>query len=261
MNNKILSKTISIRIPYLISNLLSAEAIKRNFLKDNGKENENNFLNKLLPNMIKYREQKKDSLRDFLDKNIKMTIKKGMENTVVECLTDYFDYLYFDKEESSCDDMLNFRINISNEELFTNLFDRLDSMNIKRSSYLKNLIYEYLDKSEYQKDRICFKNEYENLLMCMQNSQLCQLNFDKTSVIAQIVAVEFSVKHEHWYVLYFENNDFSKIYSAPIYKIKNVLVRNKPAFLPPDDISDKIYKIIEQELYDQSDYFNFNEEI
>lgn len=59
MRDLFFPQTMRIRIPRLIDRQLTAEVSKRNFLKKNGHGNENEFLNKMLPNMLAYRMYKK----------------------------------------------------------------------------------------------------------------------------------------------------------------------------------------------------------
>ena len=67
MRDKFYPKTMTIRVPSLLAKLVPAEVSKRNFVKKNGRGNENEFFNKILPNMLAYRAYKKGFLRDYLD--------------------------------------------------------------------------------------------------------------------------------------------------------------------------------------------------
>lgn len=132
-----------------MTKLIAAEVAKRNFIKKNGQGNENEFFNKMLPNMLAYRAYKKGYLRKYLDKNIKESISEGMQEKILDFLAESFDYLYFDESEYACDDV----------------------------------------------------------------------------VVAFPVALEYSVKKEHWYVLYFTENKFDTLYATPLYGISKILLR------------------------------------
>lgn len=101
---------MTIRVPSFVTRLIAAEVSKRNFFKCNGQGNENDFLNKMLPNMLAYRAYKKGYLRDHLEKNIKASITEGMQEKILDFLTESFDYAYFDKNEYECDDAINIRL-------------------------------------------------------------------------------------------------------------------------------------------------------
>ena len=77
-------KTMTIRVPNLMTKLIAAEVAKRNFIKKNGQSNENEFYNKMLPNMLAYRAYKKGYLRDYLDKNIKESISESMQESIFD---------------------------------------------------------------------------------------------------------------------------------------------------------------------------------
>ena len=77
-------KTMTIRVPNLMTKLIAAEVAKRNFIKKNGQSNENEFYNKMLPNMLAYRAYKKGYLREYLDKNIKESISESMQESIFD---------------------------------------------------------------------------------------------------------------------------------------------------------------------------------
>ena len=165
MRDKFYPQTMTLRVPGLLARLVPAEVSKRNFIKKNGLGNENEFFNKMLPNMLAYRAYKKGFLREYLDKNIKASIAEGMQEKILDFLAESFDYLYFDESEYECDDIINIRFDTKNEDLYAKLFSRLDNIGIKRSAYLRNLIHEYFNQSEYQKiypDIWMRQNHYRN---------------------------------------------------------------------------------------------------
>ena len=57
MRDTFFPKTMAIRVPSFVTRLVAAELPKRDFLKSDGRGNENEFYNKMLPNMLAYRAQ------------------------------------------------------------------------------------------------------------------------------------------------------------------------------------------------------------
>ena len=249
MKDLFFPQTMAIRMPSFMTKLIAAEVAKRNFIKKNGQGNENEFFNKMLPNMLAYRAYKKGYLRKYLDKNIKESISEGMQEKILDFLAESFDYLYFDESEYACDDVVNLRFDVDHEELFAELFVRLDGIGVKRSSYLRNLIHEYLNQSEYQKERICFNEEYNKLSDAIETEKIIQFKNTEDVVVAFPVALEYSVKKEHWYVLYFTENKFDTLYATPLYGISKILLRRSNEIEPPANVSQKIYAIIENEEF------------
>lgn len=249
MKDLFFPQTMAIRMPSFMTKLIAAEVAKRNFIKKNGQGNENEFFNKMLPNMLAYRAYKKGYLRKYLDKNIKESISEGMQEKILDFLAESFDYLYFDESEYACDDVVNLRFDVDHEELFAELFVRLDGIGVKRSSYLRNLIHEYLNQSEYQKERICFNEEYNKLSDAIETEKIIQFKNTEDIVVAFPVALEYSVKKEHWYVLYFTENKFDTLYATPLYGISKILLHRSNKIEPPANVSQKIYAIIENEEF------------
>ena len=252
-------KTMTIRVPGFVTRLVAAEISKRDFLKPNGQGNENEFFNKILPNMLAYRAYKKGYLREYLDKNVKASITEGMQEKILDFLAESFDYLYFDESEYECDDVINLRFDVQNEDLYAELFVRLDNIGIRRSAYLRNLIHEYFNQSEYQKERICFNEEYVKLSDAISNEAIFQFQCDETVRAALGISLEYSVKSEHWYLLYFKDEKYDTLFSTPLYKIKNILVKNRTASEPPITLSDAINNIIDSGEFDSAESFMLGE--
>ena len=238
-----------------MTKLIAAEVAKRNFIKKNGLGNENEFFNKMLPNMLAYRAYKKGFLREYLDKNIKASIAEGMQEKILDFLAESFDYLYFDESEYECDDIINIRFDTKNEDLYARLFARLDNIGIKRSAYLRNLIHEYFNQSEYQKERICFNEEYNKLNEAIENEFILQFNIGSRIISALCAALEFSVKKEHWYLLYFEKDKFGTLYSIPIFNVSKILLLEKTTGEPNEEISKQVNMLVETGKFDEKESF------
>lgn len=255
MRDTFFPKTIAIRVPSFVTRLVAAELPKRDFLKSDGRGNENEFYNKMLPNMLAYRAYKKGYLREYLDHNVKASITEGMQEKILDFLAESFDYLYFDESEYECDDIINIRFDTKNEDLYAKLFSRLDNIGIKRSAYLRNLIHEYFNQSEYQRERICFKDEYNEIVEAMSHEIVFQFKTGENTVAALAAALEYSVKREHWYLLYFKENQFNTLYSVPLFEVKNILLRYKSEVVPDETVSEQVKEIIEKGTFDNSDKF------
>ena len=255
MRDKFYPQTMTLRVPSLLARLVPAEVSKRNFIKKNGLGNENEFLNKMLPNMLAYRAYKKGFLREYLDKNIKASIAEGMQEKILDFLAESFDYLYFDESEYECDDIINIRFDVKNEDLYAELFARLDSIGIKRSAYLRNLIHEYFNQSEYQKERICFNEEYNKLNEAIENELILQFNIGGRLIRSLCAALEFSVKKEHWYLLYFEKDKFDTLYSIPIYNVSKIILLEETTREPNEEISKQVNMLVETGKFDEQEHF------
>ena len=248
-------KTMTLRLPRILARLITSEAAKRNFKKTNGQGNENRFLNKILPNMLAYRDYKKGLLRDYLEKNVKTSIAVGMQEKILGFLSESFDYLYFDESEYECNKTINLRFDVKNEELYAELFVRLDEVGIKRSAYLRNLIHEYMNQSEYQKERICFMDEYNALNSAIAQERLCQVYIDEMPLTVSCIALEYSVNTEHWHLLYLKKDTTDRLYSVPIHKVGKTLLLNDKIDEIDSQIDERIKEIIEKGVYDKKSEF------
>lgn len=131
----------------------------------------------------------------------------------------------------------------------------MDRIGIKRSAYLRNLIYEYLTQAEYQKERICFNEEYHKLSEAISKELVLQFRCGKEPLSALAVALEYSIKNEHWYLLYFKENDYSILHSTPLYKIRKVHIKDMPEVKPPIHLSEEVHALIDIGEFDCADKF------
>ncbi len=253
MRNIFYPQTMSIRVPALLKKLIDAEASKRGF-DESDEKSTNRFYNKMLPNIIQHRKSKKNKLRAFLERSVKASISKAMQEKVIDSMTEYFDYSYFE-EDDECDDTINIRFNVRNEDFYAELFTRIEDAGMKRSTYIRNLLNEYFAMPDHQRERVCFYEEYDKLNKALFNNLTCQFTLDKSTQTAIIMAIQYSVRMEHWYVLYFYENQFNIIYSTPLYKFKNILCRGKSRSEPSADISRRINMMIDEGIFADSSEF------
>ena len=80
------------------------------------------------------------------------------------------------------------------------------------------------------------------------------------TISAYAVALEYSAKSEHWHFLYFEENKYDILFSIPLYRLKNILLRYRTKTVPPEILSDQIHKIIESEAFDGTECFSLGDD-
>ena len=244
MEDKYFLDTITIRIQSHYIKSINNEAKKRMFFKKNGEVNIGAFINTVLYGMLIYRDYKKQSLRKYLSKNIKESITEKNQDKILDFLSDSFDFLYFNENEYQCNSSITFRINKNNYNELANLFFRLDMENIKRSSYIKNLIYEYFSLADHKKEHICFIYQCKLIVESIINDKIFNFTYNNKTV-----SLEYSTIKEHWYLLYFEENNVNVLNAVPIYDIKNILIKHTHSFTFNKKINEKISNIIENESY------------
>ena len=255
MSEKYFIETLPIRISDFTDRQLQAEVAKRGFLTPNGKGNENGFLNKMLPNMLKYREYKKGHLREYLERTVKHTLNSAMQEKILDFLAESFDYCYFDQKEYFLESTINIRFDVKNANLYAELFSRLEDNGIKKSAYIRNLIAEYCRLPEHEKDRICFEQEFLALDEACAEGLVLQLKYNnqRYTLIAQ--ALEFSFQSEHWHFIATDYTEYSKLYSIPLYKIQDVLLLKNKKYNMPDRYADEIHALIDSGRFADKESF------
>lgn len=256
MNDHFYPQTVTVRIPGVLEHFIEAEALRLCFFKPDGRANTNAFINKILPNILAFRSKKKGRLRGYIDANVKTSIKADMQKKVPDLLEDAFDYLYFEVDELECDENFTIRFDVENEEMYAKLFVRLAGAGIKRSTYLRNLIWQYFNLSTMQRERLCFAEEYRRIAKAMEGEKVVQFFDGKESVNAQVISLEYSVIGEYWYVLYFSEGEYETLYSVPLHRVSKVLLLHSAATSPPPYLSDRIHGIIESGEFETNEKFD-----
>ncbi len=154
---------LSVRVSESVHRQILVDAENFNFIKDNGENNLNAFLNRLLPELIEYRTQKRNSLRNFWENNFRQCIKENYQEEVFSILDDLFDTVYFSDKEFYHRKTLHFRLSKSNILSLQGFFDELERNNQNKTTYLRNLFNEYAYMKLEQRELLCFKEEYLSL--------------------------------------------------------------------------------------------------
>ncbi|MBQ2738363.1 MAG: hypothetical protein IJF38_06700, partial [Clostridia bacterium] len=115
--------------------------------------------------------------------------------------------------------------------------------------YIRNLINEYFTLPDHQRERVCFYEEYDKFNKALSNNLTCQFSIDGSTKIASIMAIQYSVRKEHWYVLYFCENQFNILYSRALHEFKHIVCRGKSRNEPSADISKQVNMMIDAGIF------------
>ena len=134
-------------------------------------------------------------------------------------------------------------------------YQELSNLNVLKISKLNTELIKLNDIILSNKQILDFNDEYNEIVEAMSNEIVFQFKSGETIVTALAAALEYSVKSEHWYLLYFNGNQFNTLCSVPLFEVKNILPRYKSEVVPGEAVSEQVKEIIENGTFDSSDKF------
>lgn len=248
---------LSVRVSEGVYYQLLADIEEFNFKKTNGNKNSNAFFNKLLPNLISFRFEKRKDLRDFLENNFKHCIKDNFKNKVFDIMDDLFDTVYFDDyRENYHRHILHFRLNKTNIIELQSFFDDLNNQNQNKTSYLRNLFNEYANMRKDKRESVCFSEEIALLNNAVKNKLLisCSYNNDYYNLIP--FTIDLNYIDDSLYLLALESKRTNICHTFKISSIRNITIKTPYEFKFDNTTLEKLKHIIYKYDYTNKDTLN-----
>lgn len=154
-----LSDKIKVRISSFIALIIDNDAQSWGFVKSDDTSNKNAFLNKLIPNMVALRKERREEIRDLLENDY----QRDDAEKVYECVNTVIDQVYFRDEEL---DNLTEDVWIRPDKEHLSIFDEIKAEELAvtmldMSTYIRGLLNEYVRLPQYKRQQILFRDEKE----------------------------------------------------------------------------------------------------
>ena len=146
-----LSDKIKVRISPFIALIIDNDAQSWGFVKGDDSSNKNAFLNKLIPNMVALRKERREEIRELLENDY----QRDDAEKVYECVNTVIDQVYFRDEEL---DNLTEDVWIRPDRGHLSVFDEIETEELAvtmldMSAYIRNTS----DCLNIKDSRFCFK--------------------------------------------------------------------------------------------------------
>lgn len=252
---------LSVRVSESVHRQILVDAENFNFKKDNGENNLNAFLNRLLPRLVEYRMQKRDNLRDFWENNFRQCIKENYQEEVFSILDDLFDTVYFSDRDFYHHKTLHFRLTKSNILSLQGFFDELERSNKNKTTYLRNLFNEYANMKLEQREILCFKEEYLSLSWAIDHNLSVNLEYDGEDYTLLPFALPLNYQDGSTYLIATQTRNPNVCHAFKLCSIRNVMILDfeETSYKHDENTSKKLGHIINEVDYLTVSTFNLNE--
>lgn len=217
----------------------------------------NAFFNKLLPNLIVYRLEKRKDLRTFFENNIVHCIKDNYQEKLLYVMDDLFDHVYFDdNRENYHHRTLHFRLNKANIIQLQGFFDELQAQNQNKTSYIRNLFNEYANMRKDRREYRCFERECYLILNAIENQNAITCTFKGENYTLIPYKIDLNYIDGSLYLLALEAENMHVCHTFRLCWLRDILSKEIDKFEFDDKIKNKLEYIIYD--YDYTDKTTIN---
>lgn len=220
-------------------------------------QKQNTFLNKLIPNLVAYRAEKRRDLRDFLEKNIIHCIKDSFQDKLLYIMDDMFDYAYFDDyRENYHRHTLHFRLNKENIIKLQGFFNELQMQNQNKTSYLRNLFNEYANMRKDKREYLFFDRECYLIEDAIERKTAITCTFKNAKYTLLPYKIDLNYADGSLYLIALEMDDFQVCHAFRLCWLRDIVVEEVDSIKVENDIIKKLEYIIYE--YDYTGEVNIN---
>lgn len=219
------SEIIKLSISEFVNLILHNDAERFEFLKRDEKPNINKLLNKLIPNLLLYRKNRRQQVHNILVNDF----ARGDAEKVYECVNNVIDLVYFSDEELDC---LKVTVWLRPSQKNMAAFDEIENSEAEITCqnpavYIRGLLNEYSRLPQYKREQILFNNELENFNTACQTGRIfrASVNGKSLRLFAFSHVYEYTYSQKNYLISYDISNNF--IGAIPLYKIRNEYLPEK----------------------------------
>ena len=170
-----------IRISVFLRETLELDALAFNFVKKNNEANLNSFLNKLIPNLLDLKKERREMILDYA-KDV-LDIPKTdlyMAEKMINNLNSIFDEIYFsDVELDNLKETIWIRPTKENLSVFDEICDsETEITRMDKSTYIRTLLNEFSRFPKYKKQQIVFNDECDLTLEAKDSHRILKFRSD-----------------------------------------------------------------------------------
>lgn len=220
-------------------------------------QKQNTFLNKLIPNLVAYRVEKRRDLRDFLEKNIIHCIKDSFQDKLLYIMDDMFDYAYFDDyRENYHRHTLHFRLNKENIINLQAFFNELQMQNQNKTSYLRNLFNEYANMRKDKRESLFFDKECYLISNAIERKTAINCMFKNANYTLIPYKIDLNYVDGSLYLIALETDNLQACHAFRLCWLRNIIIQEMDVPKVDNKITKKLEYIIYE--YDYTGESNIN---
>lgn len=178
---KIFDEKFKIRVSDFLRQTLELDAVAFNFTKSNGEGNLNAYLNKLIPNLLKLKKERRFEIRNYAKQKLGIEDAENMEaENIINGLNLIFEKIYFsDVELDELTHVIWIRPAKENIAVFDEIMEsETEITGTETSVYIRNLLNEYSRLPRYKKEQIAFDEECSITLQARDSGKILKFRYE-----------------------------------------------------------------------------------
>jgi hypothetical protein len=242
-----IAEKIKVKVSNFVSLILDNDAQIFGFVKKDETSNKNALLNKLIPNLLKLRKERRERIKEILQYDY----QREDAEEIYECVNTVIDEVYFSDDEL---DTLEYNLWIRPNKESLAAFDEIEDCELEitaldMSSYIRGLLNEYSRFPQYKRQEIVFKEEIAIIDEACNESNILCFRYEGVSykVFAYWHLYNYTDENDNYIVAYdIETQEISCFF---IEKIETPYLLKKK-FKPSEKLLAYIKEFVENEDYD-----------
>ena len=170
-----------IRVSDFLRQVLELDAIAFNFTKANGEGNLNAFLNKLIPNLLRKRKERRVEVLNYAREAFGIDESETIvAETFINEMNILFEKVYFsDSELNQLSQVIWIRPTKENIAVFDEILDSETEITGQEVSvYIRTLLNEYARFPKYKKEQITFSEECGLTLLARESGRILKFRYE-----------------------------------------------------------------------------------
>ena len=177
----ILDEKFKIRVSDFLRQTLELDAIAFNFTKSGGEGNLNAYLNKLIPNLLKLKKERRNDIFHYAAQEFGIQEAEAVDvEKVLNALNAIFEKIYFsDSELDNLSQTIWIRPSKDNVAVFDEILEsETEITGLETSVYIRTLLNEYSRLPKYKKEQIAFTEECEITLQARESARVLKFRYE-----------------------------------------------------------------------------------
>lgn len=242
-----IAEKIKVRISNFALLIINDDSQNWGFIKHDESSNINAFLNKLIPNMLEFRKERREKIKEILQYDY----QREDAERIYECVNSVIDEVYFnDAELSKLSTEVWIRPSVRNAVIFDEIeSEELPLTSMDMSAYIRGLINEYVRFPKYKRLQILFTSEMNLFERAIHYGNIVRFNYlgEQYKVYVYWISYQYALEHCCCIIAY--DLERKEIRSFRVEKIKKLFLLNK-VYRASEYLNDIVRKYLSDPKYD-----------
>lgn len=206
----IFDEKFKVRVSKFLRQTLELDAMIFNYIKTDGDANINGYLNRLIPNLLQLKKERRIEIMRFAKDRFGIQDEEiANAEGIINELNTIFENIYFsDAELTELSEEIWIRPSKENIAVFDEISESETELTaLETSVYIRNLLNEYCRLPRYKKEQIAFSSECEITLQARDSGRVLQFRYENELHKAYVFGCLYNYLEEQGnYILCYDIN-------------------------------------------------------